>query len=278
MSDKQKSIIAMLISALAFSFMGVFVKLTGDVPLVQKVFIRTCTIMVISIFMMRANQVHIREIKHHKLLLTRALFGTMGILLNFYALDNLLLSDANVIFRLSTIFLIILCWVFLGEKISRDQLLTILVAFIGVLFIMKPQFDVRIVPYIIAILGALMAASAYTILRVLGKKEHPLAVVFYFATFTTIVLLPYIFINYEPMSTSQLIYAVLAGASASAGQIGVTYAYKHAPAKEVSIYNYSGVIFSAIFSIFLFRQFPDLLSIIGYFIVFGASWHMYMKK
>lgn len=278
MTKKQSSILSMLISALGFSFMGVFVKLTGDIPVIQKAIFRTSTIMVISFFMLKFYNLKLKNIKHHKLLLLRSILGTVGILLNYYALDKLILSDANTIFRLSTVFLIIFCWIFLKEKISFKQLITILVAFIGVVFIMKPALDINIIPYLVAILGAAFAAGAYTTLRPLGGSEHPITIVFYFSAFTTLVLSPYVILNFAPMTSIQLLYAILAGICAAIGQFGVTIAYKLAPAKEVSIYNYFGVVFSGILSIVIFEKFPDVLSIIGYIIVFGTSYYMYKQN
>ncbi|WP_105616987.1 DMT family transporter [Vallitalea okinawensis] len=278
MTNKQKSILYMLISAFGFSLMGVFVKLTGDIPVIQKAIFRTSTIMIFSFIMLRVSNLQFKDIKHHKLLLMRSILGTVGILLNYYALDNLILSDANTLFRLSTVFLIIFCWIFLNEKLTLKQLLMIIVAFIGVVFIMKPALNVSVIPYLVAILGAAFAAGAYTTLRALGGREHPLLIVFYFSVFTTVILGPYVILNYTPMSSTQLVYAILAGLCAGIGQVGVTVAYKLAPAKEVSIYNYFSVIFSGIFSIIIFDSVPDGLSIIGYIIIFGTSYYMYKQN
>lgn len=278
MNNKQKSILSMLLSALSFALMGVFVKAAGDISVFQKSMIRSIAIMIITLFMLRKGSIKLSEISNHKLLLLRSLLGTIGIVLNYTAIDMLILSDAVVIFRLSTIFLIIFCWIFLGEKINLSQMITIIIAFIGVIFIIKPEFSVRVIPYIIAVSGAAMAALAYTTLRVLGGKEHPTVTVFYFATFNTVALIPFVIYNFDPMTLTQFIYAFLAGIFATGGQIGVTYAYKFAPAKEVSIFGYSGVVFSAVFSIFLFGAIPDTLSITGYIIVFLSSLYSYMMN
>ena len=41
---------------------------------------------------------------------------------------------------------------------------------------------------------------------------------------------------------------------------------------------YSTILFSAIFSIVVFKQVPDLMSVLGYVIIFAASYYMYMKN
>ena len=81
---------------------------------------------------------------------------------------------------------------------------------------------------------------------------------------------------YKSMTIRQLIYLVLAGIFASIGQFGVTLAYKYAPSKEISIFDYSNIIFSAIISLVIFGVLPDYLSVIGYLIIFGASFYMFL--
>ena len=62
-----------------------------------------------------------------------------------------------------------------------------------------------------------------------------------------------------------------AGASAALGQFGVTLAYANAPAKEISVFDYTQVIFSAILGFFLFGQLPDGWSVLGYLLICGIS-------
>ena len=166
------------------------------------------------------------------------------------------------------------------EKINKRQIISILIAFTGALLIIKPTFSIEVIPYLAGIFGALSAASAYTCLRVLGNKEESYTIVFFFSMFSLITILPIFIYVYEPMTTSQLIYLLLAGVFASLGQFGITLAYRYAPAKEISIFDYTNIIFSAILSIFIFNQYPDILSTIGYIVVFSAAFYtfLYNKK
>ncbi|MGL5477594.1 MAG: EamA family transporter, partial [Clostridium sp.] len=59
-------------------------------------------------------------------------------------------------------------------------------------------------------------------------------------------------------------------------QFALTAAYKHAPAREISIYDYTQIIFSAIIGFLLFGQIPDYLSFIGYALIIGASLIMFI--
>ena len=279
MSDRNKGIILLLISSFGFAMMAAFVKLSGDVPTIQKTMFRNGVSAVISFgFVMYYKERLFGKKENQKFLLLRSALGTLGIIFYFYAIDNLVLSDADMLNKLSPFLLIIFSALFLKEKARRFQIVAIIIAFIGTLLIIKPQFSVETVPYISGLLSAIFAAGAYTVLRVLGQREKFYTVVFYFSFFSTVVLLPFVIMFYEPMETKQLIYLLLAGVFATLGQFGLTVAYKFAPAREISIFFYSTVVYSALISIILFGQIPDVWSIIGYIIIFSASFYMFLRN
>lgn len=44
------------------------------------------------------------------------------------------------------------------------------------------------------------------------------------------------------MTVAQLMFLILAGLAATGGQFGITMAYTFAPAREISVYDYSQII------------------------------------
>ncbi|WP_343343166.1 DMT family transporter [Terrisporobacter petrolearius] len=276
-SNRLKGIFFIILSAFGFAVMSAFIKLSGDLPNMQKVFFRNLVAAIIALFLILKHKGSFTGKKENrKILIYRSIFGTIGVIFNYYAIDKLVLSDANMLNKISPFLVVIFCALILKEKINSKQILAIIVAFIGALFIIKPTFDVRVVPYMIGFLSAVFAALAYTFVRMLGNKEEYYTIVFFFSTFSLITVLPMFLMVYEPMTPVQFIYLILAGVFASLGQFGVTLAYKYAPAKEISIFDYSNIIFSAILSIFLFGVYPDSLSIVGYFIIFAAALYMFL--
>ena len=276
-SDRTKGIICIVISAFGFAMMSAFVKLSGDLPTFQKTFFRNLVSCIVAFIMViKANESFFGKKENRKILTLRATFGTLGIILNFYAIDKLVLSDANMLNKLSPFFVIIFSALFLKEKIKKNQIIAVVIAFLGALFIIKPELNMQVMPALIGVSGAVCAAIAYTCLRVLGGREKGATIVFYFSLFSLIVIFPFMVISYESMTLIQFTYLMLAGTFATLGQFGITWAYKYAPAKEISIFDYSNIIFSAIISIVLFGVFPDKYSILGYIIIFAASLYMFM--
>lgn len=276
-SNRVKGIMYIIASAFGFALMSACVKLAGDLPNFQKVFFRNLVSAVVALYLIIKHKGSlVGKKENRKLLILRSTFGTLGVILNFYAIDKLVLSDANMLNKLSPFLVVILCAIFLKEKINMTQISSIIIAFIGALFIIKPTFSVEVVPYMGGLMGAVFAASAYTCLRAIGNKEESYTIVFFFSMFSLIVTLPIFLYVYEPMQLSQLIYLLLAGIFASLGQFGITLAYRCAPAKEISIFDYSNIIFSAILSIFVFGQIPDILSVFGYIIIFLAAFYIFL--
>ncbi len=275
MREKKIAISMMILSSLAFAVMGLFVKMVTDVPAIQKAVFRTITVMIISFIILKKNTEKTPKIHNLKWLIFRSFFGTVGIVLNYYALSHLMLSDASIIFRLSSILVLLFSFVFLKEKLDKEHVIPIIIAFIGVGFIVRPSFSSSFLDYGLAFIGACGASLAYMSLRVLGKTENSHMVVFFFSAFSTVVLLPVVLFNFKAMSVQDMLLLTMAGIFAAIGQYGVTFAYKYAKAKEVSIYNYSGVVFSGILELIFFGLLPDYFSLIGYVIIFASSYMIY---
>ena len=279
LSNRTKGIIFIIMSAFGFAMMSAFVKLAGDLPSFQKTFFRNIVSLIVAfVLIINHKGSFFGKKDNQKLLILRSIFGTLGILFNYYSIDRLVLSDANMLNKLSPFFVIVFSAIFLKEKIKPNQILALATAFIGALFIIRPSFSFEIIPALVGTLGGISAAVAYTCVRALGGREKPDTIVFYFSLFSSIVTFPLMILSYKPMSLIQLTYLIMAGVFASIGQFGITFAYKFAPGKEISIFDYTNIIFSAIISLVLFGVLPDYLSVIGYLIIFGASLYMFLNN
>ena len=248
LSDRQKGMICIILSAFCFAWMNAFVRLSGDLPFIQKSFFRNLVALLFALAMLlREHGCFLPKKGSLPFLVLRATAGTLGILCNFYAIDHLALSDASILNKMSPFFAILCSWIFLREKLNWKQGLIVLGAFVGALCVIKPTFaNADLFPSLIGLLGGFGAGVAYTMVRRLGQiGENKAYIVFFFSAFSCVVTLPYLLFCYEPMTWKQLLCLVMAGLSAAGGQFGVTSAYCYAPAKEISVYDYTQIIFAA---------------------------------
>ena len=180
--------------------------------------------------------------------------------------------------KLSPFFSILFSALLLKEKPKPVQILGVAAAFGGSVLIIKPGFDnPAVLSAVAGAIGGLGAGAAYTFVRMLGEKhEKSSRIVFWFSAFSCLVCLPFMIAGYKAMTWLQLLYLVLAGTFACIGQLGITKAYFLAPAKEISVYDYTQVIFAAILGFFVFGDIPDAASVIGYVLICGSGVFMFL--
>lgn len=267
---RYKGIICIIMSAFCFALMSFFVRMAGDLPSIQKSFFRNFVAAIFAGAILMKNGVPFRCKKENLgYMLGRSICGTIGILCNFYAVDHLVLADASMLNKMSPFFAVIFSYFLLKEKITVPQGLFVIGAFVGSLFVIKPTFsNMDLLPSLIGLCGGIGAGAAYTMVRKLGERgEKGPFIVFFFSTFSCVVTLPWLLFDYHPMSLAQIGILLFAGLSAAGGQFSITAAYCYAPAREISVYDYSQIIFSAGLGFFFFEQIPDLLSWIGYAVI-----------
>ncbi len=278
LDEKYKGIIYIILSSFFFAIMNTMVRLAGELPSIQKSFFRNLVAFFFALILLWKNQIGFSIKKGNmKYFILRSLFGTIGILCNFYAIDHLVLADASMLNKMSPFFVLLFSWLILGEKLTWKQAIIVIIAFLGSLFIIKPTFsNLDVIPALIGLCGGMGAGIAYTMVRILGQRgEKGPFIVFFFSGFSCLITLPYLIFSFAPMTGKQILILLGAGLAAAFGQFSITAAYFHAPAKEISVYDYSQIIFSALIGFLLFHQVPDGYSIFGYIVICAMALAMF---
>ncbi|MCR5219027.1 DMT family transporter [Treponema sp.] len=275
MSNTSKGIICIILSAFSFAAMALFVRLAGDIHFVEKAFFRNSVAFIIALILLfkdaRVNGWE--SVKLHRIflpyLILRSAAGSVGIFGNFYAVDHLVLSDAAILNKMSPFFAVLFSILLLKEKLKPFQLLVIMGAFAGALLIVKPSFDFSaMLPTLVGFAGGAGAGFAYACVRKLSSMHcNGKLIVVFFSAFSTLLSVPYLIFHWEALSMYQLAMLVCTGVCAAGGQFGITAAYYYAAAREISVYDYSQIIFSAAMGFIFFGMIPDWMSICGYVII-----------
>ncbi len=273
MSDKTKGRLYIIGAALSFSIMSVFVKLTGDLPPMQKVFFRNFTslIIIVAVLIQKKQRLDIRK-ENIKYLVLRSVFGTLGVTSFFYAISNLPLADANILNKLSPFILIILASIFLKEKVRLYQVIAIIIAFIGAYIVVRPDFNNINIAYIIGFLSSFFAASAYLCIRKLSVyATKPSTIIFCFSFLSSAILIVLQKFRFEPMTKIQFIFLICAAIAATMGQICVTRAYSIGKPRDISIYDYTQIVFAGLFGFLIFYEKLGIYNYIGYLVIISAG-------
>ena len=279
LKNKNRGILYVLLEAFFFALMTFFLKEAGNLPTMEKALFHNLVASVVSLIILLRTEEKLK-IKKGSLpfLILRAAGGTAGLICNFYAVDHLLISDANMLNKMSPFFAVLFSVFILKEKAGKFDWACVALAFTGALIVIRPGFSMAAGPAFIGLCGGLGAGLAYTFVRLLGVRgERGPVIVFFFSAVSTLFTLPFAAAQFRPMTVRQFLCLLATGFSAMGGQLCVTKAYTYAPAKEISVFDYSQVIFAALLGALFLGEYPDGVSFLGYAVIIGAAvlrWHV----
>ena len=283
----KRGVACICLSAFGFSLMAVFVKLADSfgepVPAVEKAFFRNAIAMIVALadFLRRRGGMRAGAASADWVsLLARSIFGTLGIVANFYAVSRIPLGDAMALNKTAPFFTLAACWVMMGEKIRLRQALAVTGAFAGAMLVVKPGFSGSSgAGAVVGLLGGAFAGIAYALVHRLGVKGVDGAfIVFFFSMFSTLACLPFFAFGDCNISPAQFAVLTAAGVAAAVGQFGITWAYRFAEPRQIAIYDYCGIVFAVLLGLLFFGQIPDLTSVAGMLIIVAMAVGLHSVK
>ena len=280
MSNRTKGILLLVASAFGFAVMATMVRLCDDcggpVSSFQKSFFRNVVALALAAVVWgRATRKaqSALSLKSKALLALRATLGTVGIFANFYALSHITIAEGQTLNKTAPFFTVVFSWLFLGERASRRQFLALAVALTGVVLIAKPGFaGEQAFALAMGLLGGVCAGGAYACVRALRRHAvSPSFIVLFFSAFSCLASVPFMLAGFDPMTPLQVLVLFGAGAGAALGQFGITLAYGYAAPRDISVFDYTNVLFTAALGYLCFAQVPDLLSVFGFAAILLAA-------
>ena len=280
LNAKYKGVLCILSAAFFFALMGLFVRLAGDLPAMQKSFFR-------NLVAMGAAAVLLFPQPPPGPSGGRQLGGTCSSAPPLVRWASCAISTQWTIWSWLTplcstegsspFFAILFSFFLLRERISLFQAVSVLTAFCGCLLIVRPSGQAMEPlrpggPCRGRLRGPCLHHGPAAEQAGGGRALHRVLLL-------RLLLCgrrPYLIFCYHPMTGRQLLFLLLAGAAAAGGQFSITAAYSYAPARELSVYDYSQILFSALLGFLVFHQVPDLLSWLGYLIICGAAVAMFL--
>jgi S-adenosylmethionine uptake transporter len=141
---------------------------------------------------------------------------------------------------------------------------TLLFGFAGVIMILRPTIEQnQLFAGVIGLLSGLLAAMAYLQVAGLGRAGEPESrTVFYFSVGTALTgALCMLFTGVNPWTWPEALWLLPIGVLAALGQLCMTRAYTSGATLVVANLQYTGIVFSALFGLFLFG---DDIPVIGW--------------
>jgi drug/metabolite transporter (DMT)-like permease len=274
-----KGLALLSLSALLFATMGVLIRLASHtVDNATVVFMRNLTgTLLLTPFVLSQGKDFL--VTHKPWMhLWRALVGLAAMYGFFYAIAHLPLSNAMVFTYSSPVFIPLVAWLFLKEKITPLMLLAAFVGLIGVGLVAKPDVGMFNWLSLVGISSSFLAAMAFVTVRALAATEPATRTVFYFCLIATFVSAIPMCWHWRVLTLQELYYLVGAGTLATISQISLSKAYAYAPAGKIGPANYLAIIFAGMWAWVLWDERPDVLAIIGMLLIFVALMLCLPKK
>lgn len=278
MKNKTKSLLYIILDSLAVAGMLFFVKDMGrDIPIFEKIFFKNILCVVVVFLLLKIKKIPmLGSKKNRKAMILRGFIGGMAVYLQFYTVSLLKLSDSAVLLKTVPFFITIIACLFLKEKLTAIQIPALIISFIGVIFIVRPGHNIQLVPSMIALLSAFLAAISYSIVKhVKNNNENTLVVIFYFTGINLLFSLPMTIMNYHTPNPHQLFDLISLGLCLFIGQFALTKAYEYAPASEVSIYSYFTVLIASLIAFVVWGEIPNKFTAIGALLIIASSFLIY---
>lgn len=193
----------------------------------------------------------------------------------FVSFKYLELAKAASISFTAPFIVTLLAWPMLGERVSLSRLATVLVAFVGVLIVIRPGSDVFHWASLLA-LGSATCYALYQIVtrRVAGQDPPETSAVYsvLIGAFLMSVIVPFVWVPVQSLADAALLFAL--GVFGGLGHYCVARAMTYGPANILSPFSYWQMVGSVIVGYLVSGNLPDAWTWIGAGVIIAAGLYM----
>lgn len=260
------------LSALLFSAMGVLIRYASHTVSNELiVFMRNLTGCVMLLPLLA---VHGRGLLRTRVPLQHLWRGVVGLAAMygfFYAIAHLPLSSAMVFTYSSPVFIPLIAWLFLHERLTWRMGIAALMGFAGVLMVCRPDLAGAGWITAVGLSASLLAALAFVTVRALSATEPTTRIVLYFSLISAAVSAVPLLWAWRPLTLPELGYTVGAGILATLSQLAMSRAYSLAPAGRIGPAAYLAIVFAGVWAWLLWGEVPDAVAVAGIVVIFLAT-------
>lgn len=259
---------------LMFTVMNVFAKLlSASHSVIEISFYRNlvaCLPFLVLVFGFGRRDILVIRSKP-KIVAARAVLGSITLATTFAAYALMPMAETAALLFTASLFVPVLGVLFLGEKVGPYRWSAVVVGFLGVLVMLKPEAGMNTLGLAVALCAALLQAVMSILLRHLGGHERPETISLYFfmiGTLLTGLALPFV-ARTPAFSEIPLFFGV--GISGAAAQWLYSVAFRNAPAAIVAIFNYSSIVWATLFGWLIWNEWPLPIVLFGAAIVIASN-------
>ena len=271
MPGRSLSVLLMILSGVCFVAMhGAAKYLADEVHIFEIVFLRCALVVVIlSPFLFKEGKKSLFT-KQPKNQIYRIVTNSIAILLFFYGLSISPLSLATVLNFTAPIFTVIFAVIFLKEKLTTHRLISLLLGFIGVMCVLRPDLSLNL-GGLLVLLSSLVWASSLIFIKKLTKTDSAVTISLYAgvgmmpATFAAAY--PYL----EKINFVQFLFILFIAVSGTTVQTLLNSALKRGDLSFLLPLDFLRLIWSVLLGIALFGESTSVFLWLGGLFILGAT-------
>ena len=277
------SIIFMILSTICFVAVTVVVKFNGPVvPAAEAAFLRYIAgLVIIAPFLWSSFRMGSKKdlspafssfeiFSNWKWFFFRGIAHGLGVILWFYSMARLPIAEVTAIGYTTPIFVSIGAAIFLGETLAFRRIFAILIAFFGMLVILRPGFEVLSLGRISQLVAALFFSISYLLTKKLTYNSSPFMIVAMLTVYVTIALAPFALYDWVTPTLNFVLWMGVVAFFASVGHYFMTKALQLAPIAVSQPVTFLQLIWATLIGYYFFGEGIDIFVLLGGFIIFSS--------
>ncbi len=269
----------MLLAMLVYSANDALGKwLTGSYSAGQILLFRSAAALIVLVpFIRRLGVASFIRIDRPGLQATRALLSAGESACFYVAVTSLPLADTMTYYLASPIFVTVLAALVLGERIGWRRWSAVAIGFAGVMVALRPSTATVSWPALVAILGSTLFSLLMVATRLL-RATHGVATIGWQMVASLLVgavAAPFAWAPVDPVDAALL---GTLGVVAMAAAACVNRSLKLAPASLVVPYQYTVIVWAAVFGYLVFGDLPAPAVVVGATVIIGAGLFIYLRE
>ncbi len=274
----KKAIYFMLLSAVSFTVMNLFVKYLAHYGSGQLVLFRAFGSLFFTMSYLLWHKIPILG-NQKVLLVSRGLAGVTSMGLFFMSVNYLPIGSAVSLRYLSPIFATILAVIFLKEHVKHVQWLFFLMAFSGVLMIKGFDPNIDSFGFVLIMISAFFSGIVYVLISKIGQRDHPVVIVNYFMWISVLVGGVLSIFDWTTPQGIEWVLLLSLGVFGYFGQLFMTKAFQSQATNKVVSLKYVEVLFTMVAGVFWFGDQYPVLSLVGtLLVVTGLILNIWYRK
>ncbi|MGE0743357.1 MAG: DMT family transporter [Hyphomonadaceae bacterium] len=270
----------MVASAFTFTLMTTLIKFLGDdySPALQTFYRQAAGVLIMLPIILRDPAGAFRTTRPG-VLIFRALTGVLGMILGFYAYQEMPLADANALSFTRTLWIVPLAVFVLHERVGPWRIGATLVGFLGVLLMLQPSGQSSVgLPALAALASALLFAGAITGMKMMTRDHSVTVLMSWSAVLGFVIAVPFALFDWRWPTPVDLLLLCLMGGLGLANQALYIKGMEVGDAAAMAPLDYTRLVFAILIGLLVFHEIPDAMTMLGVGVIIASTLFITLRE